>query len=39
MVLLAAGELAPARRGMDCMRAAQLPDGGWPPQSGFDESV
>jgi hypothetical protein len=39
MVLFAAGELAPAWRGMHCMRAAQLPDGGWPSQTGFDESA
>jgi squalene cyclase len=32
LVLLAAGEREPARRGMDWPRAAQLPDGGWPPR-------
>ena len=36
---LAAGELEPARRGLDWLRAAQLPDGGWPPQTGCDEST
>jgi hypothetical protein len=39
LALLAAGELEPARRGLDWLRAAQLPDGGWPPQTGFDEST
>ena len=39
LALLASGELAPARRGLDWLRAAQLPDGGWPPQTGFDEST
>jgi hypothetical protein len=39
LALLAAGELAPARRGLDWLRASQLPDGGWPPQTGFDEST
>ncbi len=37
--LLAAGELEPARRGLHWLRALQLPDGGWPPQTGFDEST
>ena len=39
LALLAAGELEPARRGLAWLRAAQLPDGGWPPQTGFDEST
>jgi prenyltransferase/squalene oxidase-like repeat protein len=38
LVLLACGETAPAKRGLDWLRAMQLPDGGWPPQTGFDES-
>jgi hypothetical protein len=38
LALLGAGELEPARRGVD-WRAAQLPDGGWPPHAGFDEST
>ena len=39
LALLAAGELEPAGRGVDWLRAKQLPDGGWPPQAGFDEST
>jgi hypothetical protein len=39
LALLAAGELEPASRGVDWLRAAQLPDGGWPPRAGFDEST
>ena len=38
LALLAAGEDGPARRGLTWLRARQLPDGGWPPQTGFDES-
>jgi hypothetical protein len=38
LALLAAGETAPAERGLQWLRSRQLPDGGWPPQSGFDES-
>ncbi|HKA00492.1 MAG TPA: hypothetical protein VKE70_28465 [Candidatus Solibacter sp.] len=38
MALLAAGENDAAARGMAWLRARQLPDGGWPPQTGFDES-
>jgi hypothetical protein len=38
LALLAAGEDAAANRGLDWLRARQLPDGGWPPQAGFDES-
>ena len=36
---LAGGEVDAARRGVAWLRAAQLPDGGWPPQLGFDEST
>src|SRR4051794_14287277 len=39
LALLAAGEVEPARRGIAWLHAAQLPDGGWPPQLGFDEST
>ena len=39
LALLAAGEAQSARRGLDWLRAAQLSDGGWPPQNGFDEST
>ena len=38
LALLAAGEDAAANRGLDWIRARQLPDGGWPPQTGVDES-
>ena len=39
LALLAAGESEPARRGLDWLRATQLTDGGWPPQTGVDEST
>jgi hypothetical protein len=39
LALLAAGETGPARCGLDWLRATQLHDGGWPPQTGFDEST
>ena len=38
LALLAAGETQSAGRGLAWLRARQLPDGGWPPQTGFDES-
>ena len=38
MALLAADEDQSAQRGLDWLRLRQLPDGGWPPQTGFDES-
>src|SRR5690349_23207031 len=38
LALLAAGEDQAAQRGLDWLRRRQLPDGGWPPQTGFDES-
>src|ERR1039458_2543491 len=38
LALLAAGEMAGARRGLEWLRVKQLSDGGWPPQTGFDES-
>ena len=39
LALLAAGETEAVRRGAEWLRAQQLPDGGWPPQTGFDEST
>jgi hypothetical protein len=38
LALLAAGEKSPAERGLHWLRSRQLSDGGWPPQTGFDES-
>lgn len=39
LALMAAGEIQPARRGLNWIRARQLADGGWPPQAGVDEST
>jgi len=39
LALLATGETQAVHRGFDWLRARQLPDGGWPPQAGFDEST
>jgi len=39
LALVAAGQIQPARRGLDWIRARQQADGGWPPQAGVDESA
>src|ERR1017187_1428666 len=38
MALLAAGERESARRGIEWIRAAGRPDGGWSPRAEIDES-
>src|SRR5438067_12811290 len=38
LALRATGETEAVDRGFGWLRARQLPDGGWPPQTGFDES-
>src|SRR4051794_25782495 len=39
LALLASGQTEAAQRGLGWLRPRQLPDGGWPPQEGFDEST
>ena len=39
LALLAAGETAAARKGVEWILSAERPDGGWPPQNGIDEST
>src|SRR5437016_2570240 len=39
LALLGAGETERASRGLGWLLARQLPDGGWPPQAGVDEST
>ena len=39
LALLAAEKMEPARRGLEWIHSSQLPDGGWPPQTGIDEST
>jgi len=39
LALLAAGETGAARKGLEWIRSAERPDGGWPPQIGIDEST
>jgi len=39
LALLAAGAMEPARRGLQWIRAAGRPDGGWPPQPGVELST
>jgi len=39
LALLAAGETAAARKGVEWILSAERPHGGWPPQKGIDEST
>jgi hypothetical protein len=39
LALSAAGETEAVRKGVAWLRTQQLSDGGWPPQTGFDEST
>jgi hypothetical protein len=39
LALLAAGEMEPAKRGLNWLLAGQLADGGWSPHAGVDEST
>src|SRR5258707_9576056 len=38
LAMLGAGNAEPAKKGLQWIRAAQLPDGGWPHQTGIDDS-
>jgi hypothetical protein len=39
LALLGAGDTERANRGLGWLLARQLPDGGWPPQAGLEEST
>lgn len=39
MALLDAGDSEPVRRGFQWLRSVQRTDGGWPPQTGVDQST